>query len=1161
LQAVLVWIVLLLSPQVFGATYTFTATTGNKGWETAANWNPPGIPGGSDTAIIPPTSSGYTVTINSQTLCAELILGGPTDGQWNPALAQVLDLQSGSLTVGGNCTVHASGMLNIGAQVTGLSQTESHIVVEGAVVFKNSGTHIVDTIDIVVADGGYLTITEEPNGVILTNGASIEVEAGGNLTLASMYGINNDGNTPVSLVNHGDLYCAPAAGDDFSTIVAVPFYNFGNFHVLTGTVTLKAINSTWDGTLDVTTTSSIVFTGGQHFFSADSSVQGNGTLQVLNGADMLFQGAIQINYVELSLGSFVVDNPGVMTQFANFVMSGGSLSGSETSITELSWAGGLISMNDLTVTNLQFIGAFTASMSSTHVSVLQQASFQDTTHLLLFNSTFDLEAGAQMAFNKDVYLICEKNDTGSTLNIAGALQITNTNPIAVICNLNVPSTGVITTIGLLDIQTTLTLSGTLNITAKSTVTLETTSTFNPGSSVVGTGTLNCQSCTAQISGHFDIGTFNFPAGTVTFQVDSQGQEGGYVANVLFFNQSGSSSLILSNNSPACLNFSVVNMHFSGGNVTSNYNERVNLQANLIVTNSSSFFDTLPYLFTNVAFVNFGTTTFYGNGNLKLWQTNTFYNAPSGTIQVVGGKLVVSQNDMVGYVSELRNEGHFIVSVGATAQLAVTLRNRGSFEVGGQISIVSGFLYQEDANSVTHIPASGSMFLTNPSVFFGGVLKGSGFISGTVTLNNGILEVNDNSSLAISNFILRANGTLEVDVTSTGMLKVESLCQITGGNLVLYSDYPEASGRQYASAPSILGSGFDNVLSASLNDSFGFFIENELSALNVKVVPLPTITSMSATSGPAGTVLTVSGANFYIDNTAINVTIHFQDQVLPTYANTIYDLVATVPVGTGTASVFVVADGRASNTQQWSYPPPTLESISPQSGPTTGGTQVTIKGSNFGVDASVVAVSFGSLACPISNLTDNQIVCIAPPGIGANVSVTVQASKQQNSILYSYFGPTLTSVYPSVIVVSAQGGNPGMITVTGQNLAPTGATNVNVTILIGDYTCGNTTQTSLSTYTCTPSSSLIASGSNANYSLKVVVADQPSNSLTFQVFHNNPPQKATNHWWPFPWWIFLVMAGALVIFLVVGIMVGCKIAKRERYEPLPQSNKRMSATLN
>lgn len=108
--------------------------------------------------------------------------------------------------------------------------------------------------------------------------------------------------------------------------------------------------------------------------------------------------------------------------------------------------------------------------------------------------------------------------------------------------------------------------------------------------------------------------------------------------------------------------------------------------------------------------------------MKLWQSNIFYNAPSGIIQVIGGKLVASQNDLVGYVSEIRNEGQLVVSVGATAQLALTLRNFGYFEVGGQISIVSGFLYQ-DANSVTFIPPSGSLFLANPALVFGGTLEG------------------------------------------------------------------------------------------------------------------------------------------------------------------------------------------------------------------------------------------------------------------------------------------------------------------------------------------------------------------------------------------------------------------------------------------------------
>lgn len=58
------------------------------------------------------------------------------------------------------------------------------------------------------------------------------------------------------------------------------------------------------------------------------------------------------------------------------------------------------------------MGVFTASLSDTALSVSQQASFQDTTHLLLYNSsTFQLNRGASMDLSESVFFIC--NNTGT----------------------------------------------------------------------------------------------------------------------------------------------------------------------------------------------------------------------------------------------------------------------------------------------------------------------------------------------------------------------------------------------------------------------------------------------------------------------------------------------------------------------------------------------------------------------------------------------------------------------------------------------------------------------------------------------------------------------------------------------------------------------------
>lgn len=77
--------------------------------------------------------------------------------------------------------------------------------------------------------------------------------------------------------------------------------------------------------------------------------------------------------------------------------------------------------------------------------------------------------------------------------------------------------------------------------------------------------------------------------------------------------------------------------------------------------------------------------------------------------------------------------------------------------------------------------------------------GSGQILGTVTLNAGSLNVDSYSSLTISTFFLRGSGTLVVDVASNGTLKVQALCQISGGILALYSDGPVPNSKQVRKA--------------------------------------------------------------------------------------------------------------------------------------------------------------------------------------------------------------------------------------------------------------------------------------------------------------------------------------------------------------------------
>lgn len=353
----------------------------------------------------------------------------------------------------------------------------------------------------------------------------------------------------------------------------------------------------------------------------------------------------------------------------------------------------------------------------------------------------------------------------------------------------------------------------------------------------------------------------------------------------------------------------------------------------------------------------------------------------------------------------------------------------------------------------------------------------------------------------------------------------------------------------------MGRGIDNIFNASLNSTSGFSYTNNTGALIAVVTPLPQISTISPTSGPVGTVVTISGNNFVFGETYWNISVLFDGVAVPSVLATRLSLIASVPLGSGSGiTVTVLADGRTSNKLVWSYSPPVVQSVVPQYGPTLGANLVTIEGNNFGDDPALTQVIFGSNSlCNIAQFSNTQIICTAPAGLGANVSVIVEVNHQQSSpTLYTYLAPVLQSVYPSTIVLDEN--FVGLITVTGQNLAYSENANNKVAVTIGDYTCANSTQTSLTTVACTPPPQLLTTSGVGTYPIKVVVDGQTSSNLTFRVLSVQSKNTTTNKWWPVPWWCLVAVGGAVALFFVFGLVAGCFGAKRRsttrEYEPVP-----------
>ena len=116
---------------------------------------------------------------------------------------------------------------------------------------------------------------------------------------------------------------------------------------------------------------------------------------------------------------------------------------------------------------------------------------------------------------------------------------------------------------------------------------------------------------------------------------------------------------------------------------------------------------------------------------------------------------------------------------------------------------------------------------------------------------------------------------------------------------------------------------------------------------------------------------------------------------------------------GRVSVSVTTPGGTSTVvAQYTYvaPKPTVTGVSPNSGPTAGGTTVAITGTGF---TGASQVSFGS--APAANFTvnsDTSITATAPPGLARTVDVTVttlgSTSMGSAASEYTYLAPACTT---------------------------------------------------------------------------------------------------------------------------------------------------------
>ena len=232
-------------------------------------------------------------------------------------------------------------------------------------------------------------------------------------------------------------------------------------------------------------------------------------------------------------------------------------------------------------------------------------------------------------------------------------------------------------------------------------------------------------------------------------------------------------------------------------------------------------------------------------------------------------------------------------------------------------------------------------------------------------------------------------------------------------------------------------------------------------------PAPSVTSISPTTGSTsgGTTVTITGDNlsgvayvFFGSTEATSFTIISSTEiqaVSPAESAGTVNVTVTSPGGTSpvtSADQFTYASPRPQ--------PPTVTAISPTSGPTSGGTKVTITGTNFVTGATV---KFGSLAA--TAVTFNSVTSItatSPAESAGTVNVTVttpggtSAISTADQFTYQVPVPTVTAISPTS--GSTAGGT--KVTITGTNFV-TGAT-----VKFGSLTATAVTFNSVTSITAT-----------------------------------------------------------------------------------------------
>ena len=243
---------------------------------------------------------------------------------------------------------------------------------------------------------------------------------------------------------------------------------------------------------------------------------------------------------------------------------------------------------------------------------------------------------------------------------------------------------------------------------------------------------------------------------------------------------------------------------------------------------------------------------------------------------------------------------------------------------------------------------------------------------------------------------------------------------------------------------------------------------------------PVITSLSPTSGPVNTAVTITGTGFgstqVVEAGQPSSSVTFNGVTATPTNWTATSITVPVPSGATTGNVVLTVHGVASNPVSFtvgSSSGPSIASLSPTTGAL--GAQVTITGTNFGSSQGTSTVTFNGTAATVTSWSATSIATTVPSGATTgNVVVTVGGVASNGvsfTVTGSGSGPTISSLSPTsgpvgtavTITGTSFGSSQGTSTVTFNGTAatvtswsatsiattvPSGATTGNVVVTVG-----------------------------------------------------------------------------------------------------------------